>query len=187
MVDSSSGTYQVSDVQEIKGSLIRMHTSLCHLSYFQHNHKMCRVCPFDPRGCKIVQRDMQKALDRKLINITYKRKDVDEVSAIVHQFNILEPVTISYDSRRVVASPLGAHPSVSTSSNAYNVVPPAPTPAVTNIVDTSKVTRNGRIFSAVPPRKDDARKSTQEKNPVTSSAPIFEKWQPSDTSRANDE
>jgi hypothetical protein len=58
--------------------------------------------------------DIQGMLDRRELKITYKRNkdENDEVFVIVLEFNIPEPVEVTFNSQQFVVTPLVIYPSV---------------------------------------------------------------------------
>ena len=59
MVEGCPGKYRVFDVKLIRRSLVEMHTILCELTYYEHDHASYQVYSRDPRGCAIVKRYLQ--------------------------------------------------------------------------------------------------------------------------------
>jgi hypothetical protein len=85
MVLGCSGKFHVFDIGE---PLVQMH--------------------INPRGCQRVRYDIQGMLDRRELRITYKRNEDedDEVFVIVHEFNIPEPVEVTFNSQQSAVTPL---------------------------------------------------------------------------------
>lgn len=169
MVEGCPGKYSVFDVNLIRRSLVEMHTTLCELNYYEHEHVSFRICSRDPRGCAVVKRDLQETLDTNLIQIT---RDMDEdgydVNVIVAHFNIPKLVVIAYSSQNYVFSPLVIRLAGHTPYESDRVVPykynatmledgkevPIPSfSSVVNITDVSGVTRSGRVFALTDPKR----------------------------------
>ena len=60
--DDDAYTYQIFDVNLIKGSLVAMHMNLCEMRYFDHDHSACTICSQNPRGCANIRKDIQDVL-----------------------------------------------------------------------------------------------------------------------------
>ncbi|MCI14371.1 hypothetical protein A2U01_0035502, partial [Trifolium medium] len=79
------------------------------LTFFQHNHAACAICPRNPRGFQRVRDDIQGMLDRRELVITYKRKENEDsneefdssidydVFVIIPEFNIPKPVEVTFN------------------------------------------------------------------------------------------
>jgi hypothetical protein len=121
-------------------------------------------------------------LDRKELQITYKRNEGD-VLAIIPEFNIQERVEIAFNSQKAATTPLviclpGPLPYTSSKAIPYKynatmiedgqeiTMPTLPTSI--NIAEVSRVTRSGRVFPAVSQKKNDASTS----QPVQVEPPI---------------
>lgn len=88
MVEGCPWKYRVFDVNMIRRFLVEMHTTLCELSYYEHDHASCDVCSRDPQGCTVVKRDLQQMLDQNLIQVRRDRNGGEhEVNIIVPHFN----------------------------------------------------------------------------------------------------
>ncbi|XP_050877328.1 uncharacterized protein LOC127081085 [Lathyrus oleraceus] len=169
MVEGCPGKYRVFDVNLIRRSLVEMHTTLCELRYYEHDHASCQVCSRDPRGYVVMKIDLQEMLDQNLIQVTRdKNEDEHEVNIIVPYFNPPESVVIAYDGQKTVVSPLIIHLASPTPYKFDKVVPykynatmveedkevPIPAfPFVVNITDASGVARSGRIFATATPKR----------------------------------
>lgn len=117
--------------------------------------------------CPTVRQDIQKLLDLRTVSITYDKNPDDEVNVIVPQINAPKPIKVTYDSRNSSISPLVIHlPGLIPYSsdkdvpykynatmleNGKDVHIPS-IPSVVNIVDVSRVTRSGQVFSSEPPK-----------------------------------
>ncbi|GAU51647.1 hypothetical protein TSUD_414690 [Trifolium subterraneum] len=191
MVNGCPGTYMVFDIQRIRESLVRMHINLCNLAFFQHNHAACAICPRNPRGCQRVRDDIQGMLDRRELTITYKRNEDDgsgddDVFVITPEFSIPKPVEVTFNSQNSVVTPLvicppGPIPYTSNKAIPYKYnatmiedgreVPIPLLPSAVNTAEVSRVTRRGRLVSAVSPDKVDApvNGQVQLENPIVNS------------------
>jgi len=85
MVQDCPKGHLILDIQHVRTPLVPIHTDLCKLALFEHDHAACEVCSIDPRGYKKVKDDIQGLLSQRELTIT--RKD-DEVCVIVPEFNI---------------------------------------------------------------------------------------------------
>ncbi|CAJ2674231.1 unnamed protein product [Trifolium pratense] len=180
MVQACPGKFRVFDIRLIQEPLVQMHINLCKLFFFQHNHAACLVCPNNPRGCLKVRRDIQGMLDRRELQITYKRnEDEEDVAVITPEFNIPKKVEIAFDSQKLATAPLviclpGPLPYASSKVVPYKYhatmiengqeIPMPTLPTSINIAEVSRVTRSGRVFPAVSQKKNDA--STSQPVPV---------------------
>ena len=115
-----------------------------------------------------MKEDIQKLLDQRVITITYDKDPNDEVNVIVPQFNIPKPIEITYDSQTSSAAPFIICPPGPMPYNSDKAIPykynatmiengvEGPIRRMTsfvNIADVSRVTRSGRIFAVVPPKR----------------------------------
>jgi hypothetical protein len=116
-----------------------------------------------------VRKDIQDVIDRRELQITYKRnEDEDDVFAIIPEFNIREKVEIAFNSQKPATTPLVIclpGPLPYTSNKAipykYNAIMiedgqeiPIPTlPPSVNIAEVSTVTRSGLVFPTVSQKK----------------------------------
>jgi hypothetical protein len=111
-------------------------------------------------------------IDRRELQITHKRnEDEDDVFAIVPEFNIREPVEVTFNSPELVVTPLviclpGPLPYTSNKAIPYKYnatmiedgqeIPIPTLPPSVNIAEVSRVTRSGRVFPTVSQKKADA-------------------------------
>lgn len=72
---------------------MEMHRTLCLISDCEHDHDVCTICSVNPRGCMIIKRDIQKLMDKNVIQIQQSR-DIDDVNVIITMFKTLERVVI---------------------------------------------------------------------------------------------
>lgn len=127
-------------------------------------------------------------MDAGTITVVHPRNLENNVNVIIPQFNVPEPLEITFDNRNSAKSPLviylpGPTPYQSDKAVPYKYqammikdgkeVPLPSMPSVVNIVDVSGVTRNGRVFTTVPPRNVEAsvRKKTQVEASTASNKP----------------
>ncbi|KAI5425472.1 hypothetical protein KIW84_031323 [Lathyrus oleraceus] len=172
MVQGCPSKYKVMYVSHIRQSLVEMHRLLCGYSHYEHDHDRFRVCTVNERGCRQVRKDIQEMLDQGVIEILQNR-DEDEVNVISPIFRILEPIVVRYDgSKKKVSPSLIIKPAGPVPYSSDKVVPyrynaaaledgkevSLPSTSVVSISDVSGVTRNGRVFSALPKPQDDMRK-----------------------------
>jgi hypothetical protein len=184
MVQACPGKFRVFDIRLIRQPLVQVHINLCKLFFFQHDHAACPVCPNNPHGCRRVRKDIQDMLDRKELQITYKRnEDEDDVFVIMPEFNIQERVEMAFNSQKPTTAPLviclpGPLPNASSKAIPYmynatmiedgQEIPMPTLPTSINIAEVSRVTRSGRVFPAVSQKKNDASTS----QPVQVEPPI---------------
>lgn len=57
-------------VEEIRQSLVEIHSVLCTHGLFQHNHQICGACSVSSKDCQKIQNDLQSVLDQGLIQIS---------------------------------------------------------------------------------------------------------------------
>ncbi|XP_050915322.1 uncharacterized protein LOC127130337 [Lathyrus oleraceus] len=153
MIEGCPGKCRVFDVNLIRRSLVEMHTALCDLSYYEHDHAFFHVCSRDPQGCVVVKRDLQEMLDPNLI-----QKIV--ISPLV--IRLVGPTY--YESDKVVPYKYNV-----TMVEDDKEVPIPAFSSIMNIADVSGVTRSGWIFVDVSPKRNEdvvIEKSTQEKTPI---------------------
>lgn len=70
-------------------------------------HDNCEECVIHPKGCKMVQTDIQDLMDQGVLKVCGFVKN-EEVSVIETYFNFPKPVEITYQIRDVV--PSTSHP-----------------------------------------------------------------------------
>jgi len=160
MVDDCRKTQRILDVQHIRTPLVPLHTKLCEMALFKHDHKTCGVFPINPWGCQKVKDDIQGLLNRRELVVERKCEDVCVITSE-------EPLEIFFDSREA-AAPLviclpGPIPYVSEKAIPYKYnatmmeggreVPVPPLPSMGNIAEDSRVLRNGHVIPAVFPKK----------------------------------
>ncbi|XP_050915284.1 uncharacterized protein LOC127130289 [Lathyrus oleraceus] len=61
---------RVTKIEEIRQSLVEIHSVLCAHGLFQHDHQICGTCSVNSRGCRKIQDDLQGVLDQGLIQIS---------------------------------------------------------------------------------------------------------------------
>ncbi|GAU50550.1 hypothetical protein TSUD_281240 [Trifolium subterraneum] len=113
MVFGCPGKFQVFNIRHIREPLVQTHKNLCKLFFFKHDHEACPICPNNPRGCQQVRTDIQGMLDRRELQITYKRNEDEdpndgngEVFVIIPEFDIPEHIEVAYNSQRSIVTPL---------------------------------------------------------------------------------
>ncbi|GAU51349.1 hypothetical protein TSUD_412970 [Trifolium subterraneum] len=177
MVFGCPGKFQVFDIRHIREPLVLTHKSLCKLFFFKHDYEACPICPNNPRGCQQVRNDIQSMLDRRELQITYKRNEDEdpndgngEVFVIIPEFDIPEHMEVAYNSQQSIVTPLvislpGPMPYISEKAipykynatmieNGHEVPIPALPPSV-NIAEVSRVTRSGRVFPPMVQKKSE--------------------------------
>jgi len=184
MVEDCQESPLIPDVQHVRTPLVPLHTNLCKLSLFEHDHDACEVCPIDPRGCQKVKDGIHGLLSRRELTVT--RKD-DEVCVIVPEFNIPEHVEVNSVNQKPVITPLviclpRLMPYASKKAIPYNYnattlengreVPIPSLPSVVNITKDSRVLRNGCVIPTLFPKK--------------ARAPVIEQVQAKDSSTTKD-
>lgn len=163
MIQDEQVYRKVLRVQEIRTPLVPIHIKLCKAGLFEHDHEVCDVCAVDDTGCEQVQVDLQSLIDQGVLSVEKKK---EEVCVIIPEFHIPKKLEVEVKKSEAV-SPLiiclpGPVPSSSQKAVPYRYNAtmvqdgkevPIPT-AVSNIADSSRVLRSGRIFpTVVPPVK----------------------------------
>ncbi|XP_050915476.1 uncharacterized protein LOC127130527 [Lathyrus oleraceus] len=153
---------RVTKIEEIRRSLVEIHSVLCAHGLFQHDHQICGTCSVNSRGCRKIQDDLQGVLDQGLIQISRQvsspESQEQEVNVIIPCFNIPEKVEIAYHPREpVVIFPPGPMPYTSDKAVPYRYaatiieigkeVEIKTLASVTNIAANSRMTRSGRVFA----------------------------------------
>ena len=122
------------------------------------------MCLLSPWGCQKVKDDIQGLLNQGELVVERRCSDV---CVLTPEFDISEPLQIMFDSRKTGASLViylpGPMPYVFEKAIPYKhnatmmedgrEVPIPPLPSVGNIVEDSRVLRNGRVIPAVFPNK----------------------------------
>ncbi|GAU10755.1 hypothetical protein TSUD_425210, partial [Trifolium subterraneum] len=183
----------VFDIRHIREPLVQTHKNLCKLFFFKHDHEACPICPNNPRGCQQVRADIQGMLDRRELQITYKRNEDEdpndgngEIFVIIPEFDIPEHIEVAYNSQRSIVTPLmislpGPMPYISEKAipykynatmieNGHEVPIPALPPSV-NIAEVSRVTRSGRVFLSMVQKKSEDLVSKEVREEVRVSSP----------------
>ncbi|GAU51876.1 hypothetical protein TSUD_416610, partial [Trifolium subterraneum] len=177
MVFGCPGKFQVLDIRHIREPLVQTHKNLCKLFFFKHDHEACPICPNNPRGCQQVRTDIQGMLDRRELQITYKRNEDEdpndgngEVFVIIPEFDIPEHIEVAYNSQRSIVTPLvislpGPIPYISEKAIPYKYnatmiengreVPIPALPPSVNIAEVSRVTKSGRVFPSMVQKKSE--------------------------------
>ncbi|XP_050919593.1 uncharacterized protein LOC127137151 [Lathyrus oleraceus] len=153
---------RVTKMEEIRRSLVEIHSVLCAHGLFQHDHQICVTCSVNSRGCRKIQDDLQGVLDQGLIQISRQvsspESQEQEVNVIIPCFNIPEKVEIAYHPREpVVICPPGPMPYTSDKAVPYRYaatiiengkeVEIKTLASVTNIAANSRMTGSGRVFA----------------------------------------
>ncbi|GAU10701.1 hypothetical protein TSUD_426420, partial [Trifolium subterraneum] len=129
------------------------------------------------RGCQQVRTDIQGMLNRRELQVTYKRNEDenpndgnDEVFVIIPEFDIPERIEVAYNSQRSIVTPLvislpGPMPYISEKAIPYKYnatmiengreVPIPALPPSVNIAEVSRVTRSGRVFPSMVQKKSE--------------------------------
>ena len=145
-----------------------MHKDVCFVSECENNHDGCAVCSVNPRGCKVVKRDIQRLMDEGMIQIVQSHHVDDDVNVIVPVLRQQERLVIQYDSsnsnnQRSISSLVirlaGPVPYSSDKAVPYQYndtmmkdgqeVSLPTNSSVVRIADVTKVTRSGRVFGPV--------------------------------------
>ncbi|XP_050889058.1 uncharacterized protein LOC127094243 [Lathyrus oleraceus] len=169
MVEGCPGTFRDYDVCYLEGDLVKIHLKLGELIYMTpHNYAACGLCRSTLHGCRI---NTQGLLDAGTITVVHPINLENNVNVIIPQFNIPEPLEITFDSHNYAKSPLVIYLSGPAPYQTDKVVPykyqatmikdgkevPLPfMPSVVNITDVSGVTRSRRVFTTVSPRNVEA-------------------------------
>ncbi|GAU52030.1 hypothetical protein TSUD_418580, partial [Trifolium subterraneum] len=197
MVFGCPRKYQVFDIQHIREPLVQTHKNLCKLFFFKHDHEACPIYPNNSRGCQQVRADIQGMLDRRELQITYKRNEDEdpndgngEVFVIIPEFDIPEHIEVAYNSQRSIVTPLvislpGPMPYNSEKAIPYKYnatmiengreVPIPALPPSVNIAEVSRVTRSGRVFPSMVQRKSEDLVNKEVREEVRVSSPDLNK------------
>ncbi|XP_050920362.1 uncharacterized protein LOC127137997 [Lathyrus oleraceus] len=179
MVEGCPGKYCVFNVNPTRKSLVEMHATLCELSYYNHDHASCHICSRNPRGFAVVKRDLQEMLDQNLIHITRDRGRYEHEKYVVSLLVIHLVGPMPYESNKVIpykynATMLEDGKEVLIRSFSYFV----------NIADVSGVTRSGRVFAVVAPKRTE---DVVVGNPTQEKTSIMQSGQSSGVSRNSDQ
>lgn len=161
MIEDCQKTRPILNVQHIRAPLVPLHAKLCKVDLFEHDHDICEICIMNSGGCQKVRNDIQGLLDRG--ELVVERK-CDDVCVITPE----GPLEVFYDSRKSTITPLviclpGPLPYASEKAIPYKYnatmieegreFPIPPLSSVDNIVEDSRVLRNGRVVPIVFPKK----------------------------------
>ncbi|XP_039685658.1 uncharacterized protein [Medicago truncatula] len=164
MIEDCQKTRPILNVQHIRTPLVPLHAKLCKVDLFEHDHDLCEICLMNSGGCQKVRNDIQGLLNRGELVV---ERRCDDVCVITPE----GPLEVFYDSRKSTITPLviclpGPLPYASEKAIPYKYnatmieegreVPIPPLSSVDNIVEDSRVLRNGRVVPIVFPKKIDA-------------------------------
>ncbi|GAU51898.1 hypothetical protein TSUD_416830, partial [Trifolium subterraneum] len=154
-------TSTILSVKDIKTPLVPIHSKMCEVKLFSHDHVTCEKCLKNPQGCSRVQEDIQRLMDKGELVVTKKSEDV---CVIVPEFNASDRLEMIYNSGEPTVNPLviclpGPMPYTSLRVVPYRYdatmlqdgeeIPIPPLISVDNIADNSKILRSGRILPGV--------------------------------------
>ena len=57
MVAGCLGDFCIYDINLVRGDLVNMHTDLCEISYYTHDHAGYGICSTDIQGCDKIKAD----------------------------------------------------------------------------------------------------------------------------------
>lgn len=164
MVEVCPEEYLIYDVSLLTTPLVDKRAKLCKAGLFGDDHTDCQFCEQNPEGSALVKKDIQGLLNQGSLQISTKRKK-DEVAIIVPQFDISEPLKITYQNKESVATPLiiclpgpSLYESDKVVPNRYNAVVLEDgkeviieaARSIENIANFSCMTRSGHMFSLAP-------------------------------------
>jgi hypothetical protein len=171
-VEDASDVCIIKNVEDVKNLLLALHAGLVGDRLIDTCHDNCEECVVHPRGCKVVQNDIQNLMDQGVLQICGPTTN-EEVSVIEPVFNIPEPFEVTYHRRDVVhPSPVVVCMPTPFPFESTKAVPwkygitvvdgmvdgkPEATESkkdvenvdadITNIAGTSRMTRSGRIYT----------------------------------------
>ncbi|XP_050916569.1 uncharacterized protein LOC127131696 [Lathyrus oleraceus] len=160
------------NIKNVKTSLLALHAKLVGASLIDAYHNNCEECALYPRGCKVVRTDIQNLMDQGVLQVCGPATN-EEISVIEPFFNLQESVEITYQRKYVVhPSPMVVCMPTPFPFESTKVVPwkyditvvdgvvdgdPKEVECekslenvdanITNIADTSRMTRSGRIYT----------------------------------------
>lgn len=105
MVEVCLKEYLIFYVNLVKTHLDDMHTKSYKAGLFGDEYTDCQLCEQNPKGCALVKKDIWGLMDQGILQVSTKRKK-DELVVIVPQFDIYEPLEITYQSKESVLIPL---------------------------------------------------------------------------------
>ena len=93
MIDDCRQTHRILNVHHIRTPFVPLHTKLCEIALFTHDHAARKVCSTNPWGCPKVKDDILGLLNRGELVV---EKKCDDICAATSE----EPVEIFFDSRK---------------------------------------------------------------------------------------
>ncbi|GAU46722.1 hypothetical protein TSUD_100140 [Trifolium subterraneum] len=173
-IQSCQETSTILSVKDIKTPLVPIHSKMCEVKLFSHDHATCEECLKNPQCSSRVQEDIQRLMDKGELVVTKKSEDV---CVIVPEFNVSDRLEMIYNSGEPTVTPLviylpGPMPYTSLRAVPYRydatmlqdgVETPIPSLiSVDNIADNSKILRSGRILlGTVQGKTNDSVEKTQ--------------------------
>jgi len=148
MFESYQENGRIRRVQDVKTPLVPIHVKMCEAALFNHDHAACIECSTNPRGCLLVQRDIQMLMDAQILVVEREDKSVCAITPVFKTQRCPEapckpvgtPLVIYmpklYSSQQAVPNDYGTSKEVSQS----------PTASVDNIAEGSKILRSGRVL-----------------------------------------
>lgn len=85
----------IEDVQDTKIMLLVFHERLVEAFLINKCHVDCEEYDFHPRGCKVVQNDIQNLMNQGILQVSSLVKN-EQLVVIGPCFNLREPVEIPY-------------------------------------------------------------------------------------------
>ncbi|XP_050875374.1 uncharacterized protein LOC127079000 [Lathyrus oleraceus] len=145
-IEDASDVCIIKNVENVKTPLLALHARLVGARLIDTCHDNCEECVVHPRGCKVVQTDIQNLMDQGVLQICGPTTS-EEVSVIEPVFNLPEPFehqggTLKYDIT-VVDGVVDGKPKAAESKKGLENVDTD----ITNIAGTSRMTRSGRIYT----------------------------------------
>lgn len=95
----------IKNVEDVKTPFLALRARLVGVSLIDTCYNNCEECVIYPRGCKLVQADIQNLMDQGVLQVCGPVTN-EEISVIEPFFNLLEPVEITYQRRDVDSSPV---------------------------------------------------------------------------------
>ena len=78
MVVGYLGDFQIFDINQVRGDLVKMHADLCEFSYYTHDHVGCGICSTYIQGCDKIKVHLQEMMDEGLIHIIRPKAEYEE-------------------------------------------------------------------------------------------------------------
>lgn len=94
-IEDTYDVFMIQNVKDIKTRLLAFHLRFVEAGVFSICHKDCEECVIHPRGCKMMQGDIQDMMNQGVLQVSSLIKK-EEIAVIESCFNLPEPVEINY-------------------------------------------------------------------------------------------